>query len=153
MPRLQGRRYGNRGILRPTGGLAGGLGAYVDEVVARGGEWLLVVAATVLINVVPIFAPPTWAVLAYFHLAYGLPVWALAAVGAVSAATGRGLLALGIRAGGEGMVPARWRANVRGLTDTIRVRKTRSLPTLALFLLSPVPSGHLFVAAGIGRAP
>jgi membrane protein YqaA with SNARE-associated domain len=124
----------------------------MNGVVSDGGEWLLVAPVTILVNAIPVFAPPTWVVMAYFHVARGLLVWPLAAVGAVTAAAGRGLLALGIRAGGERVVPATWRANTRALAAVIRARKMWSLPTLALFLLSPVPSG-LFIAAGIGRAP
>jgi hypothetical protein len=42
-------------------------------------EWLLIAwAAAFVINLVPYFMPPTWAVVAYFLIAYRLPVWPLA---------------------------------------------------------------------------
>jgi membrane protein YqaA with SNARE-associated domain len=115
--------------------------------------WLLVWVIAVAINAVPAFMPPTWSVLAYFHLYHELPVVPLAAVGALGATTGRAILALGSRALGERFVPAAWHANVEALVATLQSRPALALPSLALFALSPVPSNHLFVAAGLARAP
>src|SRR5215207_11475968 len=97
--------------------------------------------------------PPTWSVLAYFHLYHGLPVVPLAFVGALGATTGRAILALGSHAFGNRFVPASWHANVEALVATLQSRPTLALPSLALFALGPVPSNHLFVAAGLARAP
>jgi membrane protein YqaA with SNARE-associated domain len=92
-------------------------------------------------------------VLAYFHLYHGLPVVPLAFVGALGATTGRAILALSSRAFGNRFVPASWHANVEALVATLQNRPTLALPSLALFALGPVPSNHLFVAAGLARAP
>ena len=116
-------------------------------------SWLVVWALAVALNAVPAFMPPTWSVLAYFHLYQGLPVVPLAVVGALGATTGRAILALGSRAFGDRFVPASWRANVEALVATLQSRPTLALPSLALFALGPVPSNHLFVAAGLARAP
>ena len=45
--------------------------------------WALVLVLTVLLNVVPAFMPPTWALLAYFRINDGLDVWALAMMGQI----------------------------------------------------------------------
>jgi hypothetical protein len=116
-------------------------------------SWLVVWALAVALNAVPAFMPPTWSVLAYFHLYHGLPVVPLAFVGALGATTGRAILALGSRAFGNRFVPASWRANVEALVATLQSRPTLALPSLALFALGPVPSNHLFVAAGLAQAP
>jgi hypothetical protein len=116
-------------------------------------SWLVVWALAVALNAVPAFMPPTWSVLAYFHLYHALPVVPLAVVGALGATTGRAILALGSRAFGNRFVPASWRANVEALVATLQSRPTLALPSLALFALGPVPSNHLFVAAGLARAP
>jgi membrane protein YqaA with SNARE-associated domain len=117
------------------------------------GTWLLVWAVTLVLNVVPAFMPPTWSVLAYFHLREDLAIWPLAAVGATAATAGRTLLALGSRALGARVVPRAWRANIETLAATLSARKTLGLPALALFTLNPVPSNHLIIAAGLARAP
>lgn len=107
----------------------------------------------VVLNAVPSFMPPTWTLLAYFHLYHGLPVVPLAIVGALGATTGRAILAIASRAVGERWLPADWRANIEGLVETLQSRPTLALPSLALFALGPVPSNHLFIAAGLARAP
>jgi hypothetical protein len=116
-------------------------------------NWLVVWALAVALNAVPAFMPPTWSVLAYFHLYHGLPVVPLAIVGALGATTGRTVLAVGSRAFRDRFVPASWRENVEALVTTLQSRPALALPSLALFALGPVPSNHLFVAAGLARVP
>jgi hypothetical protein len=116
-------------------------------------NWLVVWVLCVALNAVPAFMPPTWAVLAYFHLYHGLPVVPLALIGAFGATTGRAILALSSRAFGTRVFPARWQENVEVLSQTLQSRPALALPSLALFALGPVPSNHLFVAAGLARAP
>jgi membrane protein YqaA with SNARE-associated domain len=115
--------------------------------------WVAVWGIAVALNVVPAFMPPTWAMLAYFHLYHALPIIPLAIIGALGATTGRALLAIASRAFGERFVPASARANIEGLVEILEERPTLAIPTLALFALGPIPSNHLFIAAGLARAP
>jgi membrane protein YqaA with SNARE-associated domain len=115
--------------------------------------WLGVLLLAAGLNAVPAFMPPTWAVLAYFHLYHGLPVVPLAIAGALGAAMGRAILALGARAFGDRFIPASWRTNIETLAAGLASRPALALPTLALFALGPIPSNQLFVAAGMARAP
>jgi len=110
-----------------------------------------VAASAVVLNAVPAFMPPTWALLAYFHLQHDLGIVPLAIVGAVSAATGRLVLALGSRTFRMRFVPKSWRANIETLSQTVRGHKALSLSSLALFAIRPIPTIHLFIAAGIAR--
>lgn len=115
--------------------------------------WLVVWGLGVALNIVPAFMPPTWAMLAYFHLYYALPVVPLAIVGALGATTGRAILALGSRAVGDRFLPAAWRVNIVALVETLQSQPTLAVSSLALFALGPVPSNQLFIAAGLARAP
>lgn len=144
------RRVGE--ALAAVGGGAIGVGE-MEGIAATVGPWLKVWLAAVVLNAVPAFMPPTWSLLAYFHLAQGLPILPLAAVGALGAATGRAVLAHASRAVGDRFVPARRRSNIEALARALRGRPSLALPTLGLFALGPVPSSHLFVAAGLARAP
>lgn len=117
------------------------------------GIWLLVAATAALLNAVPAFMPPTWALLAYFHLEYDLDIVPLAAVGALSAASGRMVLALVSRGFGMRFVPKSWRANIETLAETITGHRVLGLSSLALFAIGPIPTNHLFIAAGISRVP
>lgn len=115
--------------------------------------WFVVWGLGVALNVAPAFMPPTWVMLAYFHLNHGLPVLPLAVVGALGATTGRAILALGSRAIGERYLPAAWRANITALVETLESQPRLAVSSLALFALGPVPSNQLFIAAGLARVP
>jgi membrane protein YqaA with SNARE-associated domain len=122
-------------------------------VLDQAGLWFLVWGMAVAINVVPAFMPPTWALLVYFHVGHGLDVLPLAIVGAFGSTVGRALLALLSRAVGERIIPTRWRENITALATTLAARPAIGLSSLALFTLGPVPSNHLFIAAGLAHAP
>lgn len=113
----------------------------------------MVLLIAVGLNAVPAFMPPTWSVLAYFHIQEGLPTIPLAAVGALGATAGRAILALFSRSLGTRLLPRRWRTNIAYLADELCRRHELGLAALALFALGPVPSNQLFVAAGISGAP
>ena len=115
--------------------------------------WLLVGALAVVINVVPAFMPPTWALLVYFHVGHGLDVVPLAFVGVLGSTIGRALLALLSRFAGERLIPPRWQENIKTLADAIRSHPALSLSTIGLFTLGPAPSNQLFIAAGIAHTP
>jgi membrane protein YqaA with SNARE-associated domain len=117
------------------------------------GEWLLVWALVVALNLAPAFAPPTWSLLAYFHVRHNLPVWPLALVGAAGASAGRAGLALGSRVVGPRFVSAKRLRNIQTLSETLEARKGLSLPALTLFCVGPIPSNDLFIAAGLAKTP
>ncbi len=113
--------------------------------------WLVVWAASVVLNVVPAFMPPTWALLVYFHMGQGLDVLPLALVGAFGATTGRALLALLSRWFGGRVIPKRWRENITALVTGLEAKPALGLSTLLLYTLGPLPSNQLFIAVGIAR--
>ena len=114
---------------------------------------LLAWAVIALINVIPYFMPPTWAVVAFFLIAFQLPVWPLA-IGAVAASTtGRcGLYLISAR-WGRRLLSAQHRANVDALGGWLNHRPGwRGVLDVALYSLGPVPSNELFIAAGLSGA-
>jgi membrane protein YqaA with SNARE-associated domain len=116
-------------------------------------HWLMVLAIAVGLNAVPAFMPPTWSVLAYFHVREGLAIFPLAMVGAIGATIGRAMLALMSREVGTKLLPERWGTNIEALATELQRRRELGFLALALFALGPVPSNQLFIAAGIARAP
>jgi hypothetical protein len=113
--------------------------------------YALVAAAVFGVNLLPAFGPPTWAVLVLFTLHHDYVVPVLVIVGALSAASGRLLLARTTRRL-ERRLPSRQRDNLRAAGEVLVKRKARSALGLALFALSPMPSAQLFEAAGLIRA-
>jgi membrane protein YqaA with SNARE-associated domain len=110
--------------------------------------YALVAGAVLGVNLLPAFGPPTWAVLVLFtvHGDYFEPL--LVVVGALSAASGRLLLAYGTRRLRR-FVPQKQRANLEAAGDLLTRRRGRSVAGLALFAVSQVPSAQLFEAAGL----
>jgi uncharacterized membrane protein YdjX (TVP38/TMEM64 family) len=110
--------------------------------------YLLLAAAVFGINLLPAFGPPTWAVLVLFDLNGDYRLAALVLVGALSAASGRLVLAMVTRRLGR-RLPERWRGNAEAAGERLAENRGRSLAGLTLFAVSPLPSAQLFEAAGL----
>lgn len=105
-------------------------------------------AVVLLFNLMPAFAPPTWAVLVLFSLNTNLHPIVIVAVGAVFAGTGRYLLA---RATGlfRNRISKKSLANLEAAQSLLTENTSRKVITIGLFVLSPLPSAQLFEAAGL----
>jgi uncharacterized membrane protein YdjX (TVP38/TMEM64 family) len=113
----------------------------------------LVVAAVVLgVNLLPAFGPPTWALLVIFELHSSLRPVPLVAVGAVAAASGRFILA-SVAARFGGRLSPRHRRRLTRIRARLTKRRAGAIAGLALFVVSPLPSGQLFVAVGLLDMP
>jgi len=118
-----------------------------DEAWRAGLVFLLVF----LLNIIPVFAPPTWAALSAFSLgAPDVDPFGLALTAATAAASGRMTLAKASRL----VLRRRWldensRRNVDQIRTRIESHRVASAAGLALFALSPLPSNHLFIAYGL----
>ena len=110
--------------------------------------YLAVFAIVFGINLLPAFGPPTWAVLVVIRLHWHLNPVALVLIGAVAAASGRYLLALGARHF-SGRLPARMRTNLQDARVLLQERPRSAAAAFGLFVVSPLPSAQLFVAAGL----
>ncbi|HEX5712989.1 MAG TPA: hypothetical protein VFX85_06725 [Solirubrobacterales bacterium] len=104
------------------------------------------------INLLPAFGPPTWAVLVFFTLSFDLPAVPMVLLGALAAATGRFVLASGARRLRPRLSKDRL-AHISRVQAAAIANKRRSAAGIGLFALSPVPSGQLFVAAGLMTVP
>ena len=104
------------------------------------------------INLMPAFGPPTWSVILIYSLNTNIHLAALILIGAVAAALGRFLLALGFRHLRR-YVPTRTKKNLVFAGKAIENRKRNSFIALGLFALSPLPSAQLFEAAGLTGVP
>lgn len=116
------------------------------------GQYAIAIGVVFAVNLLPAFGPPTWAVLVFFSLDFDLPGAPLVLGGALAAASGRFLLAHGTRALRPRFSAVRL-ARLDRAEAALRRDKTRTAASLGLFALSPVPSGQLFVAAGLMTVP
>lgn len=105
------------------------------------------------INMMPAFAPPTWAVLVVVLVEWqDIPPAALIAGGALAATAGRLILAAGTRKLGGRLSPERL-ANLEALGQALARSKIGMVAGLAVFVFSPLPSAQMFMAAGLTDAP
>ena len=101
-------------------------------------------------NIIPLFMPPSWLLLSFFHVHYHLPVWQLASGGALCSTAGRCLLAIGARHLGVRFLPEKERQNVTDLGAFIRHKKVSFAGTL-FYAFGPISSSYLFLAAGLAN--
>ena len=99
-------------------------------------------------NLMPAFAPPTWAVLVLFSLNTELHSIVIVVVGAVFAGTGRYLLA---RATGlfRNRFTVKSLGNLESAVEVLTHNNSRKFLTIGIFVISPLPSAQLFEAAGL----
>ena len=114
--------------------------------------YLAVAAVVFVVNLLPAFGPPTWAVLVLLKLHWHLDSVPVVVVGAVSAAAGRFVLATATRRL-RPHLPASSVANLEANGALVLSHRAGSLVGLALFAVSPLPSAQLFEAAGLLAVP
>jgi membrane protein YqaA with SNARE-associated domain len=115
-------------------------------------KYLVLVAIVFGINLLPAFGPPTWAVLVFARLHWHLNPFALVVLGGLAATGGRYLLALGARHFKD-RLPERMTANLEAARVLLQRKKKGAIAVFALFVVSPLPSAQLFVAAGLLELP
>lgn len=114
---------------------------------------LAVMGIVFAINLMPVFGPPTWALLVFARIQWhDIPPAALIAGGVLAATAGRLVLAVGTRKL-SGRLPAERRANLEALGRALAKSKTGVVATVAVFAFSPLPSAQMFMAAGLAEVP
>lgn len=113
-------------------------------------DYLILALVVIAINLIPAFAPPTWAVLVMYRVSSHLAPIPLVIIGALSAATGRYLLA---RATGllRNRLSQKVTKNLDGAAELLTKQARNKYLSILLFGLSPFPSAQLFEAAGLIR--
>jgi membrane protein YqaA with SNARE-associated domain len=120
----------------------------MDPLAALVLSWALVF----VINLAPAFMPPTWSVLAFVHLAFGVPPLPLAVGGAFAASGGRLTLALACRRYGRRFISPARRDKLDTLGEWLDAKAKWAAPVAVLiYSFGPIPSNQLFVAAGLTR--
>ncbi len=110
-------------------------------------EILVMLGVVFALNVMPAFGPPTWSVLVFFLLRWDIPEPILVVGGAAAAASGRYVLALLSRRFGNRLPQAK-RGDLEAVGKRLNGARSR-WALLGLFVVSPLPSAQLFVAAGL----
>lgn len=120
-------------------------------------SWFLVIAFFIvfLVNLVPVFAPPTWMVLSFIAFNYPLDnPYLFIAISVTAAACGRFVLATFsstlIR---ERLLSTRIKENVDRLAHYLQSRKKLTSSIFLFDAITPLPSSELFLAYGLTKLP
>ena len=111
-------------------------------------KYLIILLVVFGVNLLPAFGPPTWTLLVVARWQWHLNPVGLVALGVLGAGTGRFLLAHAARALREHF-PQRYRDNLARVEERLTSRRRRWSLMFALFVVSPLPSAQLFLAAGL----
>ena len=117
---------------------------------------LLVLCIVVFVlNVLPAFAPPTWATMSFIGLTVpNIDVFLLAAVAALAATCGRIVLAkLSRQIVRQKLLSEESRRNVDAIKNAIGNKRAVTIGTFLGYSLSPLPSNYLFIAYGLTSLP
>ncbi len=110
----------------------------------------LILAVFVLgMNVVPVFMPPTWLVLAFFFSRFHLNLFATVLIGAISATCGRVLLYHLARLYLRPFLPKKFEQNYDYLGSYIQKRQNLTIPIVITYAFLPIPSNDVFIIAGL----
>lgn len=111
-------------------------------------EYLWAFAIIFAENLMPAFGPPTWLVLVYLTLGFGLEPIPLIVMAVIAASIAHFLMAHAFRKF-RFKLPHWYRQNLEHLGNKIVGRSSTSWGLFILFLWSPLSSSQLFVAAGL----
>lgn len=112
--------------------------------------YLVIFLVVFALNVVPIFAPPTWTVLSFIAIRYSNNVIPLALVGAVAATCGRLVLSkLSTAILRRRFLSSGALENIDALKERLENNRKVSFAVFLFYAFSPLPSNHLFIAYGL----
>lgn len=112
--------------------------------------FLVIFLVVFALNVMPIFAPPTWSVLSFIAIRYNSNIVLLAVVGAVAATLGRLVLAkLSTVIVRQKFLSDDTKKNIDAVKERLESKKKLTFSILLFYAFSPFPSNHLFIAYGL----
>lgn len=111
--------------------------------------YLLLLGLIMLVNLLPAFAPPTWAVLVFFISSYNLSVPGVIACGVIAATLGRWILSTYTSWIARRVFSKEQEENVSYLATRLGNTKVTNYLFITLYCLTPLSSAALFMAAGM----
>jgi len=112
------------------------------------GQYFVLAGLVFGINLLPAFAPPTWAILAFYKINSNLDTTAIIAIGVIAASSGRYLLARATR-----LFRYKLKREYVDNLESVRNYLSRGGRSWFLyflfFVLAPLPSAQVFEAVGL----
>ncbi len=114
-------------------------------------HYVLVAVAALLVNSIPVFAPPTWTVLVGLLLAYELNPWMVALLGVVGATTGRLILGMYLPWVADRVLDPQSNENMSYLGSKLSGRPRSTMLFIFVYSLTPLSTSSLFTATAVAR--
>jgi membrane protein YqaA with SNARE-associated domain len=108
-------------------------------------------AAALLVDTIPVFAPPAWTILAFIIVKWKPNPWGVIAAGALGSVIGRYILTLYMPHVTAKIFRPSENANIAFLGKKIGDRFWRANIFVMLYAISPLSTTALFTAAGMAR--
>ena len=113
--------------------------------------YLAAFVSALLVDTVPVFAPPAWTILAFIIVKWRPNPWGIIAAGAIGSVIGRYILTL-YMPHVSGKIFRRWEnANLSFLGKKLGGRFWRANTFVMLYAISPLSTTALFTAAGMAQ--
>jgi membrane protein YqaA with SNARE-associated domain len=113
--------------------------------------YLLVFVAALVVDTIPIFAPPAWTVLVFLLLFFHLNPWIVVIIGVTGSTIGRYILSIYIPKISSALVNRREDENLRYVGGKLTKAPFAAAVFVFLYTLTPLSTTALFTAAGIAR--
>lgn len=113
--------------------------------------YLAVFAASILVDSIPVFAPPAWTIMAVLMVWKDLDPYAVAAVGAVGSTIGRWVLSVYLPALSRKLLSRERNHNVAYLGSKLGGRFWPAFFFVLAYSLTPLSTTALFTAAGLAK--
>ena len=108
-------------------------------------------AAALLVDTIPVFAPPAWIILAFMFVKWKLNPWGIIAAGAAGSVIGRYILTLYMPHVSAKIFRPSENDNLSFLGTKLGARFWRANTFVMLYAISPLSTTALFTAAGMAQ--
>ncbi len=103
------------------------------------------------INVIPIFMPPTWTILAFYYINFHPPLLPTVVVGAIAATLGRITLYYISKNNLRGFFSKNSLNNYDALGKFFKKKQKISIPLFLTYAFFPISSNYVYIAAGLAK--
>ena len=115
-------------------------------------ETLLQLTTLIFIfNLIPVFMPPTSLVMSFFYIQSGIDIYLLSIITALSAISGRLILAILARRMGEKFLANKVNNGYVLLSKIVHKNNLLTILFMALYCILPLTTAEIFIVAGVAK--
>jgi len=113
--------------------------------------YLAVFAASLGVDLIPVFAPPAWTLMVFFLLKFHLNPWLVLAVGVPGSALGRYIFSLYIPKVSSHIIKRQKKEDLKFIGRRLDKKRWESWAFVFVYTLTPLSTTALFMATGMAK--